>query len=541
MTTEINRRLTTIFRFIYIAILSISLVACGDPPGPCATDNDNDGICDIHDNCIVVENTSQADLDGDGIGDHCDSLDYTQDPNIANPAGNDFENDTDNDGTDNLADGCPTDPLYTVAADCADPDGDDVVTAVDNCPNTSNSEQEAVIGDGTLGDACDNEDSDQYVDGVDNCPFMVSQVVDDNHTDCIDTDNDNWPDSQDDCPLEPATQSGSCIAPVEDTDNDGVDDDVDNCITRRNASQNAAVCAGGDIDGIYNEAQDAFDIDGPAALVSPDDDVDNCPSIYNPDQEDFDNDGDGNACDPDDDDDGLSDGNEWPTCATNDTLDSNGWLTCGTNVNAGIQVAWNEWYAQILCHQDKDSDCEPNPDSTGEAGFTCNRTNIGYTGSLGWNITAGNSTQNWTNCRYTTENSEIGSSGIAGYDLEINGSLGAAPDGTSGSVYPKGTVTAIIRDDGPDNWHATTGDFTATIYDKRYILTKSLQANAGGDFGTEYNSAYTVITCPVSVPGCDGTHRRYNTTTIGIHSYSGLAAPTAWAAPLPSQPDGSAP
>lgn len=39
------------------------------------TDDDNDGILDTNDNCPFNANTSQADTDGDGIGDICDSVD----------------------------------------------------------------------------------------------------------------------------------------------------------------------------------------------------------------------------------------------------------------------------------------------------------------------------------------------------------------------------------------------------------------------------------------------------------------------------------
>jgi len=37
-------------------------------------DSDNDGICDANDNCPQVSNPSQADSDGNGLGDACDNL-----------------------------------------------------------------------------------------------------------------------------------------------------------------------------------------------------------------------------------------------------------------------------------------------------------------------------------------------------------------------------------------------------------------------------------------------------------------------------------
>lgn len=44
---------------------------CGTCPG--ATDSDGDGVYDSTDNCIYVANADQADCDGDGTGDVCDS------------------------------------------------------------------------------------------------------------------------------------------------------------------------------------------------------------------------------------------------------------------------------------------------------------------------------------------------------------------------------------------------------------------------------------------------------------------------------------
>ncbi|WP_197041593.1 thrombospondin type 3 repeat-containing protein, partial [Chondromyces apiculatus] len=76
--------------------------------GVCAiADADGDGVQDAVDNCPAVYNPSQADLDGDGLGDVCDP----------------------------------------------DDDGDGVLDAADNCPRTPNAGQEDANGDG-IGDAC---------------------------------------------------------------------------------------------------------------------------------------------------------------------------------------------------------------------------------------------------------------------------------------------------------------------------------------------------------------------------------------------------
>jgi hypothetical protein len=57
----------------------------------CDTDDDNDGIPDLEDNCPLMANADQADADNDNIGDVCDD-------------------DLDNDGVPNADDQCPNSP-----------------------------------------------------------------------------------------------------------------------------------------------------------------------------------------------------------------------------------------------------------------------------------------------------------------------------------------------------------------------------------------------------------------------------------------------
>ena len=117
-----------------------------DPDDPC-TDVDGDGFGDpgypantcAVDDCPGVSNPSQADADGDGVGDACDDC-----PAIADPA----QVDTDGDG---IGDAC--DP-------CTDPDHDGFglpgnACPPDDCPNVANADQADGDGDG-VGDACDD-------------------------------------------------------------------------------------------------------------------------------------------------------------------------------------------------------------------------------------------------------------------------------------------------------------------------------------------------------------------------------------------------
>ncbi len=78
---------------IFAIITSLTVYSCNkesDPldPVPTIGDQDKDGINDDEDNCVLISNADQTDLDQDGIGDDCDE-------------------DMDGDGIDNTMDNCP--------------------------------------------------------------------------------------------------------------------------------------------------------------------------------------------------------------------------------------------------------------------------------------------------------------------------------------------------------------------------------------------------------------------------------------------------
>ncbi|MFC1681011.1 thrombospondin type 3 repeat-containing protein [Pseudomonadota bacterium] len=145
---------------------SFSIFAIWEP-----LDDDDDGVLNSADNCVETYNPEQSDLDGDGVGDVC-------------------ETDTDGDGIVDDEDRCPLDANANnedqdgdgVGDICdMDLDGDEVDNVVDNCERIPNGEQVDFDSDGN-GDACDNDaDGDGLDNSVDSCNATgLGELIDNN-------------------------------------------------------------------------------------------------------------------------------------------------------------------------------------------------------------------------------------------------------------------------------------------------------------------------------------------------------------------------
>ncbi len=329
-------------------------------------DTDSDGVLDCNDNCPDVPNAAQANCNGAG-NSGCGSIAFA-----CNVIGDACEvsidlQDNDNDGTCNIVDECPDDPSKSEVGQCGcgnpdtDSDGDGIADCIDNCLNDVNANQGDCNNDGT-GDACEvtsdlqDNDGDGTCNGTDGCvddagktsPGQCGCGIAD-----TDSDGDGTANCNDGCPGDSGkTSAGDCGCGIADTDSDsdGIADCNDNCINTSNADQ--ADCNSDTIGDACEVSSDVKDSDGDGAcngvdgcpndatnacIAGNDEDGDaiannndNCVNIANPDQLDCDGDGTGDACeadvaDQDDDNDGTCNGiDNCPDDANINQVDTDG-------------------------------------------------------------------------------------------------------------------------------------------------------------------------------------------------------------------------
>lgn len=191
--------------------------ACpGDPlkttPGNCGCGNAEPGAPCDDGSVATINDAVQTDCGCAGDPVDCDDQDpCTLDSYDGLACQHDPLPDTDNDGTCDLVDECPEDPLKTVPGQCGcgvvdtDTDNDGIADCIDDCPELV----------GTVGSSCD--------DGL---PGTVDDEI---GVDCVCAGIPVDCDDQDDCTADSYNGAQCVNAPLPDGDGDGACDLVDGC------------------------------------------------------------------------------------------------------------------------------------------------------------------------------------------------------------------------------------------------------------------------------------------------------------------------
>ena len=193
-------------------------------------DTDADGIYDADDNCILIPNSDQANLDGDNLGDVCDEDDDNDsilDAEDSCPMGEtgwSSRSFTDLDGDGCRDDGEDLDDDDDGVCDGLSADANCVVSTVeyDLCSASSLSFESNLQTDND-GDGCEDasedndDDNDGFFDVVDDCS-LTSGTSTEQLIGCVDSDGDGFADTIDTFPIDGSQWF--------DTDGDGFGDEV---------------------------------------------------------------------------------------------------------------------------------------------------------------------------------------------------------------------------------------------------------------------------------------------------------------------------
>ena len=340
-------------------------------------DTDYDGVPDLDDNCPTVNNTDQADMDGDNLGDLCDSDadadnldDYWDDCIGPTVNWNQSEWMNDRDG-----DGCKD------SEEDDDDDGDGILDIVDDCDDfTTRHNWSSGLANDYDSDGCHDadedldDDSDSILDEFDSCPRIpynrtwTSSPENDHDGDGCDNNDDDADDDNDG---------------INDVDEDG--DGLDQC-PRGATGWTSVSSTDRDGDGCLDSSED-LDDDGDGVM----DNFDDCKegALNWNSQTETDRDGDGcrdNDEDDDDDGDGLMDSEDscqagdigW-TSNPNTDVDGDGCQDNSEDIdNDGDKVANDGddcpsgvtgWESSPLLDADsdgcRDSDEDPDDDNDG--------------------------------------------------------------------------------------------------------------------------------------------------------------------------------
>ncbi|MBV71404.1 MAG: hypothetical protein CMH52_08635 [Myxococcales bacterium] len=196
--------------------------------GVCIIDQDDDGLCNVEDNCPDIANPDQADQDGDGVGDPCDNC-----PDVENPDQLDEDGDTIGDACDPYV--CTPDGMEDLC-DGLDNDCDERIDEGPNgagavAPGPCATGQTGLCAEGTR--ACIDgmivcnpnfSPEEEVCDGLDNdCDQLIDEnligacgrctELDEELCNGIDDDCDGQTDEDDPCPDNEVCFEGECRDP----------------------------------------------------------------------------------------------------------------------------------------------------------------------------------------------------------------------------------------------------------------------------------------------------------------------------------------